>query len=45
VEEGIPLTGKIAAKPHTKAKKKKANAAPARSFKARKKLGKKGRRH
>ncbi|MGA3079863.1 MAG: VacB/RNase II family 3'-5' exoribonuclease [Terracidiphilus sp.] len=44
VEEGIPLTGKIAAKARPKAKKKKANTAPARSIKARNKLGKKGRR-
>ena len=43
VEEGIPLTGKKAPKSRPKAKKK-ASAAPARSFKARKKLGKKGRR-
>jgi ribonuclease R len=44
VEEGIPLTGKKAPKLHPKAKKKKATSAPGRSFKARKKLGKKGRR-
>jgi ribonuclease R len=44
VEEGIPLTGKQAPKSHPKAKKKKATAAPARSAKARKRLGKKGRR-
>jgi ribonuclease R len=44
VEEGIPLTGKLAPKSRPKAKKKKANTAPPRSFKARKKLGKKGRR-
>jgi len=44
VEEGIPLTGKTPAKSHPKAKKKKATSAPGRSFKARKKLGKKGRR-
>jgi ribonuclease R len=44
VEEGIPLTGKKTPKSRPKAKKKKAGAAPARSFKARKKLGKKGRR-
>jgi ribonuclease R len=44
VEEGIPLTGKSAPKPHPKAKKKKATSAPGRSFKARKKIGKKGRR-
>jgi len=43
-EEGIPLTGKRAAKSPPKAKKKKATSAPARSFKARKKMGKKGRR-
>jgi ribonuclease R len=44
VEEGIPLTGKPAAKSHPKAKKKKATSAPGRSFKGRNKLGKKGRR-
>jgi ribonuclease R len=44
VEEGLPLTGKTAAKSRPKAKKKKATSAPGRSFKARKKLGKKGRR-
>ena len=44
VEEGLPLTGKVAAKSRPKAKKKKATSAPGRSFKARKKLGKKGRR-
>ncbi len=44
VEEGIPLTGKAAPKSRPKAKKKKATSAPGRSFKARKKLGKKGRR-
>jgi ribonuclease R len=44
VEEGIPLTGKSAAKARPKAKKKKANMAPARSFKARNKQGKKGKR-
>jgi len=44
VEEGLQLTGKKAPKSRPKAKKKKANAAPGRSFKARKKLGKKGRR-
>jgi len=45
VEEGLPLTGKAAAPSHPKAKKKKkANAAPGRSFKARQKIGKKGRR-
>ena len=44
VEEGLPLTGKSAPKSRPKAKKKKADAAPARSFKARKKLGKKGKR-
>jgi len=43
VEEGIQLTGKKATKSRSKAKKKKANAAPVRSFRARKKLGKKGR--
>ncbi len=44
VEEGIPLTGKTAAKFHPKAKKKKATSAPARSFQARKKFTKKGKR-
>jgi ribonuclease R len=44
VEEGIPLTGKSTPKSRPKAKKKKATSAPGRSFKARKKLGKKGRR-
>ncbi len=45
VEEGIPLTGKKApAKAKPKAKKKKATSAPARSFSARKKFGKKGKR-
>jgi ribonuclease R len=48
VEEGIPLTGnksgQKAAKPHPKAKKKKATSAPARSFQARKKFNKKGKR-
>jgi ribonuclease R len=44
VEEGIALTGKKTPKLPPKAKKKKATSAPARSFKARKKLGKKGRR-
>jgi ribonuclease R len=43
-EEGIPLTGKKAAKSRPKAKKKKATSAPGRSYKARKKLGKKARR-
>ena len=44
VEEGIPLTGKQPTKSHPKAKKKKGTAAPSRSFRARNKLGKKGRR-
>jgi ribonuclease R len=44
VEEGIPLTGRTVVKSKPKAKKKKATSAPGRSFKARKKLGKKGRR-
>ncbi len=44
VEEGIPLTGKTFAKAKPKAKKKKATSAPARSFSARKKFGKKGKR-
>ena len=44
VEEGLPLTGKPAAKSKPKAKKKKATAAPHRSFKGRNKMGKKSRR-
>ena len=44
VEEGIPLTGKIAPKSHPKAKKKKGTSGPGRSLKARNKKGKKGRR-
>jgi ribonuclease R len=44
VEEGLALTGKKAPKTPPRAKKKKATSAPGRSFKARKKLGKKGRR-
>jgi ribonuclease R len=44
MEEGIPLTGKTIPKSHPKAKKKKATSAPARSFKARKKFNKKGKR-
>jgi ribonuclease R len=44
VEEGIPLTGERAARVKPKAKKKKGTSAPVRSSKARKKLGKKGRR-
>ena len=44
VEEGIPLTGKKAAKSPPRAKKMKGTSAPARSFKGRKKLGKKSRR-
>jgi ribonuclease R len=44
VEEGLPLTGKIAPKSRPKAKKKRANEAPARSFKARRKLARKGKR-
>jgi len=44
VEEGIPLTGNRLAKSRPKAKKKKANSAPERSFKARKKMAKKGKR-
>jgi ribonuclease R len=45
VEEGLTLTGKGAAKSSPRAKKKKkGNNAPARSFRGRKKLGKKGRR-
>jgi ribonuclease R len=44
VEEGLPLTGKTAPQARPKAKKKKATSAPARSFKARKKQGRKGRR-
>jgi ribonuclease R len=44
VEEGIPLTGKQAAPPKPKAKRKKGKASPARSLKARKKAGQKGKR-
>jgi len=44
VEEGIPLTGNKPATSKPKAKKKKATAAPGRSYKGRNKLGKKGRR-
>ena len=44
VEEGLLLTGKPALKSKPKAKKKKATAAPHRSFKGRNKLGKKSRR-
>jgi ribonuclease R len=44
VEEGIPLTGKKPATSKPKAKKKKATAAPHRSFKGRNKMGKKSRR-
>jgi len=44
VEEGLVLTGRKVEKNRPKAKKKKATAAPARSFKGRNKLGKKGRR-
>jgi len=46
VEEGIPLTGKPAPRPPSKAKakKKKGTSAPARSFKARRKSGQKGKR-
>jgi ribonuclease R len=44
VEEGIPLTETKVAKSRPKAKKKRATSAPGRSFKARNKLGKKGRR-
>jgi len=44
VEEGIPLTGKAPAKAKPKAKKRKATSAPARSFSARKKMGRKGKR-
>jgi ribonuclease R len=44
VEEGLPLTGKAPARSKPKAKKKKATAAPGRSYKGRNKLGKKGRR-
>ncbi len=43
VEDGLPLIGKKPGKSKPKAKKK-ANSAPARSLKSRKKLGKKGRR-
>ena len=44
VEEGLVLTGRQVEKKRPKAKKKKATAAPARSFKGRNKLGKKNRR-
>jgi ribonuclease R len=44
VEEGLQLTGKKPPKSPPKAKKTKGTNAPVRSFKARKKLGKKGRR-
>jgi ribonuclease R len=44
VEEGLPLTGKPVARAKPKAKKKKATSAPPRSFKGRKRLGKKSRR-
>jgi ribonuclease R len=44
VEEGIPLTGKKAAKAKPKAKKKKGTSGPMRSFRSRNKMGKKGRR-
>jgi ribonuclease R len=44
VEEGVPLTGKKAAPPKPRAKKKKGKASPARSLKARKKAGQKGKR-
>jgi len=44
VEEGLVLTGRKVEKSRPKAKKKKATAAPARSFKGRNKMGKKGRR-
>jgi ribonuclease R len=44
VEEGLPLTGKKPIRSKPKAKKKRATAAPGRSYKGRNKLGKKGRR-
>jgi ribonuclease R len=44
VEEGIPLTGKQAAPAKPKAKKKKGKTSPARSLKARKRAGTKGKR-
>jgi ribonuclease R len=44
VEEGVPLTGKKAAPVKPKAKRKKGKASPARSLKARKKAGQKGKR-
>ena len=44
VEEGLPLTGKQVPKSKPKAKKKRATAAPPRSFKARRKFTKKGKR-
>ena len=44
VEEGVPLTGKQAAPPKPRAKRKKGKSSPARSLKARKKAGQKGKR-
>jgi ribonuclease R len=44
VEEGLPLTGKGAAKSPSKSKKSKRRDATARTSKARKKIGKKGKR-
>jgi len=44
VEEGLPLTGKIAPKARPKAKKKKGTNAPVRSFRARNKASKKNRK-
>jgi len=44
VEEGIPLTGKQATPAKPKAKKKKGKTSPARSLKARKRAGTKGKR-
>jgi len=44
VEEGLPLTGKKQPKSQPKAKKKKGTDAPVRSFRARNKASKKGRR-
>jgi ribonuclease R len=44
VEEGLALTGKKSPNSSPRAKKKKATSPPARSFKARQKLGKKGKR-
>jgi ribonuclease R len=44
VEEGLPLTGKRAAKSPSKSKKSKRKDAPRPKFKPPKKLGRKGKR-